>query len=256
MKINKSSFWILSFLMITSYSIAQNLSISEEFGVAFKTNSFSNGYAFNINAFLLHSGNHHLGLTLGNIFMSSSNLLPGKRLDEYNFHLRDCTNIAPLGAESYLFGWSIETFEPLRLRSEPNRYYNFNFGINYFYDFKNWNSLKIGSELIFTFRDQMEIAKVLNVKEIEFWFPPELTLYDYNIPIYAYDTYLDIGIAPYIQYNLLTYRRLTIGVKTKIYYFPKSGERIYNFGAVLSWNITNETKKNKIKSDQERKKYK
>lgn len=235
MKYYKFYIFVLILCMFQVNSFAQNLEISGDFGVSFKTNSYANGYGFNINATFLHFGKHHFGLTIGNNFMSSSNFLPGKNLEEYNFHLRDYTNIIPLGEESFNFGWSIEAFDQIRLRSQPNRYYNFNGGINYYYEFGKLNGFRIGSEWILTYRDQMEIAKVLNVKELVFWIPLGQTINDYNIPIYSYDTYIDIGFAPYIQYNIFNYKRLGVDIKSKIYIFPKSGEMIYYFGTVLSW---------------------
>ncbi len=240
---------VFIFLYTHTRIVSQNLSISGDFGVSCKTSSFANGYLFGINAFFVKSQNHHFGISLNNNFMSSDYLLPKNR-KEANFHLRDYTNITPLG-EDFNTGWNLDSFDPVRMKPHPNRYYNFNFGINYFYDFSTFNSLKIGSELILSYRDQMEIAKVLEVKEIEFWIPFGLTKYDYNIPIYAYDTYLDIGIAPYIQYNILKYKSLDIGLKTKLYFFPKSGEKIYSITAVFTWEKLK--KENNIESKNHKK---
>lgn len=223
---------------------AQSFLISGETGVSFKNNYYANGYSFGINVLFNRLKNHKIGISLSNSFMSSAHFLPDNKKDA-NFHLRDFTNITPLG-EDYNLGWNLDSWEPIRLKTHSNRYYNLNYSLNYFFDTERFNSLKIGSELILTFRDQMEIAKVLNVKEMEFWIPVGLTLYDYNIPIYAYDTYLDIGFAPYIQYNLFKYKRLDIDIKTKVYIFPKSGEMIYNFSTVFIWKKP-EGEKKKLK---------
>ena len=238
--------FLLSSFIIQSRGTSQNLFISGDFGVSCQTNSFANGYGFNINTFFLNSGKHHFGIILGNNFMSSSHLLPGKNLEANHFNIRDYTNLHPLG-EGFTLYWSKDAFEPIKLQIQPNRYYNFNIGINYFYNFLKFNYLKIGSELILTLRDQMEIDKILDVKELQTLFQSDEIIYDYHIPIYSYDTYLDLGIAPYIQYNIFSYKRLHVGVKTKIYIFPKSGEMIYNFGAVMTWSKThdNETTINK-----------
>lgn len=244
----------ISVIMITFFQtliFSQGMIVSGDFGPSFKTNTYAAGLGININILYQTKSNNGFGLTIGNSFLDSANNLPNN-LKDSNFHLRDYTNIAPLG-EMFNFGWDIDAFPQFRLKSQPNRYFNFNLGFNYFYLCKALNFLIVGTELVLTYRDQMEIAKVLETKEMELYFPPEFVKYNYNIPIFSYDTYLDVGIAPYIQYNLLIYKRLAIGVKTKFYYFPKSRELIYNFGAILTWSKSvrgkniNETKRKKIK---------
>ncbi len=127
-------------IILTFENQGQSFLISGETGVTFKTNYYANGYSFGINVIYNKFKNHKIGISLSNSVMSSDHLLPDN-IKDASFHLRDFTNITPLG-EDFNFGWDLEAFEPIRLRSQPNRYYNLNFGLNYFYDFKKLNSLK------------------------------------------------------------------------------------------------------------------
>ena len=225
---------LLLFLCFNNTIFSQNIDIKAEMGEAFFISKSGNGPFMKIGLSFTHNKNHKIGIFLSHIYMESSKYLP-ENLVENRFYMRDYTNVAPLGEENNALKWDENSFPKYRLKSKPNRFYKFNFGVSYEYKFPKYKNLTFGSEIIFSYCDNMEIQKVVNAKEMEFYIPPDLILYDYNFPVYSYSTYLDMGISTNMQYMLYSYRKINFGIKLNIYYYPFSSEIFSGIGMVIDY---------------------
>lgn len=241
-------------MIFSNFILAQKFSISTDLGVGFKNKHYASGFSSAIIFQTVLCSNNNLGISIGYSYLSSDYNMP-QNLKESKLHFRDYTNITPINEAVNVWGWSKESFPPIKLRSQPNIYYSFHLGISYSCIVPKLDNLQMGCEALLSYNDQMEIYKVLHIEEIDFRLLG-ITNKNYNIPIFSYDTYLDIGFAPYIQYNLFKYKRLDIDIKTMVSIFPKSGEMIYNFSTVFTWKKPEGEKKNPKSGTRIRTRYK
>jgi hypothetical protein len=129
------------------------------------------------------------------------------------------------------YPWSESFYGGINLPSRPNRYFNFNLGVQYRYEWlrSGKHRLRSGLGLIFTYRDEVEIARIVEVEALH----GALADGTYFVPIYRYNSFLDFGFTPELAYRYQLSERLALGVQSQLSYFPGPGHAILATGATL-----------------------
>ncbi len=163
-----------------------------------------------------------IGLEAGHFFNNSRGILP-RDLSNTRFVIRDFTHFEPLGEDNNPFGWTETSFPGIRLPSRPDKYFNFNIGVKYLTELsKNTKrQFQAGFGLALSYRDEMELTKVIKAANIQATIPP-FSGTDYLIPIFSYNTYLDFALIPEVNCQLPLGKNRSLGLKGQFLYYPVS----------------------------------
>ena len=214
MKIN---FLAIVLILLPTFLFAQKHLVTPQFGIAKHLANKAFGYSIGVEYQHKIKTKHNLGVSLSYVFAESRGILPND-LKASNVILRDFTNIPNLPN----FGWSEDAFPTIRLKAKPDIYFNFNLGVHYFYDMKvaKNNLLKVGIGGVITFRDEKLITELVKAKV--FKSPLQNDVNNLIIPIFQYDSYIDLGLLLSLRYEYALKEKLVIGCNTNLYLFPKS----------------------------------
>lgn len=221
-------------ILLTSFCsdiYAQRWQVMADFGHSSSLGKASSGYALSVGLHRSLSSRSSFALELDNTFNSSRGLLQNIKEDGI-FALRYAENEA---AWPFATGWDRSSFPTNSLPAKPNRYYNFNINLAYYYKImeKSKFSVRKGLAFTLTYHDQMEIFSILETSIIRF--PEELVIQPMSVPIFAYDTYLDIGVSPRLSFAYKLSERLQLGWNNRLYFFPISDTAI--FASAFSFGV-------------------
>lgn len=207
--------------------------ISMTFGFCDNLNNSAVGYT--IGTDFQHSINqkHTIGIMISHTFTQSRGLLP-QNIQSDNVFLRDFTNLNP-----FPFGnqYTIDNFPKKRLNAKPNKFFNLNIGIVYAYTIYHTKkrNLQIGIGGIISYFDKMELVDLIKADFTNDFLKVELK--NYNFPVFQFDTFLDIGIMPFITYNYEINNKFSIGCTAKFFGFPKSESGFWTLSPLISYKF-------------------
>lgn len=157
-----------------------------------------------------------------------------KNLDEAKILLKDETHRLPFGFG--ISGWEDDkTWPGISLRTQPDRYYRFDVGLQYFknFDIREKYSYRFVAGLVMSYRDEMEIIKLLPTRSIEdFSIIPQ---YDHFLPITIYNTYYDLGVQAGTSFQYHVTEKIGLRYNVQFYYYPITSDFMTN--NVLSFVI-------------------
>lgn len=229
---NMKRYILLTILIAVTFRIiAQKSNLDASIGYANFLNKKASGFCTGLNYQRKISQKQSIGLELSYVFTESRGLLPEK-LDEGTFILRDFTNIKTPS----VFEWTQNSFPDIRLSTKPDKYFNFNIGINYLFDVleKGKHNLTVGIGGLLTFNDEKEIVEIIKG---DFRGVLPLDLKNISIPVFQYDTYLDVGFQPQIRYRYQLKEKMNIGLTNKYYCYPISNRYVLTLAAFLSFEF-------------------
>lgn len=169
-------------------------------------------------------GRHFYALEMRHSYTDARGMLPADIAgDRYGapWYFQDYSNPYP----------NLSRYPGHHFPSRPNRYFNFNMGVQYRYEWlrAGKHRLRSGLGLVFTYRDEVEIAQVVEVEA----FSSFLARGIHFVPIYRYNSFLDFGFTPELAYRYQLSERLALGVQSQLSYFPGPGHAILATGATL-----------------------
>ena len=229
---NMKQYILLTLLIAVTFRItAQKSSLDASIGYANFLNKKASGFSTGLNYQRKISQKQSIGLEISYIFTERRGLLPEK-LNEPIFVLRDFTSIPPIPS----FGWTTDGFPDIRLPTKPDKYFNFNVGVNYLFDVwaKGRHNLTLGIGGLLTFSDEKEIVEVIKG---DFRAIIGLNLKNVSIPVFQYDTYLDVGFQPQIRYRYQLKEKMNIGLTNKYHCYPISNRYVFTLAAFLSFEF-------------------
>ncbi|MEZ5043644.1 MAG: hypothetical protein R2828_27350 [Saprospiraceae bacterium] len=94
------------------------------------------------------------------------------------------------------------------------------------------NILKGGLGLVLSYRDDMELIRLVQTDQVKLTFPG-IEIDKAVIPLFAYKTYLDWAIAPEINYQYALGQKLFGGLKAQVLYYPSSNDWLLVTGLTL-----------------------
>lgn len=218
-------------VLVTFGLSAQKNSLDATIGYARFLNKKASGFSTGINYQRKIGKKQSLGLELCYTFTERRGLLPDD-LSKETFILRDFTYIPPLPN----FGWSTSGFPGVRLSSTPDKYFNFNIGVNYLFDIweKKKQTFSVGIGGLLTFNDEKEIVGVLKG---DFSAVIGVNLKNTSIPIFQYDTYIDLGFQPQLKYRYQLKEKMSVGLTNKYYCYPISNRYIFTLAAFMGFEF-------------------
>lgn len=227
----KTHIIILSIILLACFNIqSQNYLISSSIGHSYFINKNAGGYNINLGLDKKISPKGYISFGIGHSFNDKTQF--GKNLTDEKIILKDYTNRLPLG-----FGtpdWEEENAWPkIRLQSQPERFFRLDFMINYRQAYKAWSKSKLIFNVggVLSYRDETELVKMIATQEISgFLIRPT---YDHFIPLFSYNTFLDLGLNIGNTYSVTINDNLDIGLNTQFVYYPKSSHVIWNNGIKL-----------------------
>jgi hypothetical protein len=208
-----------------SFSIAQNKIISGKIGYAYNLKKSASGTSFTLEYQHKLKANHFISVGLDNIFTQRRGSLPKEISPKYI--IKDYTNPNPYDG----FDWT-NGFPYYQLPSTPDKYFDFNTAIKYLYQTVNKNSFfyQFGGGVCITYHDEMELVQWINA---DFKSPFSRPLTDSYFPVFQYDTYLDLGIVYQMEVQKIIKDRITLGISSKFYYFPKSTNSLLTLQGIV-----------------------
>ncbi len=229
---NRFVLFVVFLLSLPTLIFAQKNLIQSELGYAHSLKNKASGYTTGIEYQREINPRHYFGFSLNYVYTQSRGILP-KNLSDNNVILRDFSNIPNLPN----FGWSADAFPEIHLKSKPDTYFNLNFDISYFYNTQvlNNSSLKIGLGSVITFVDEKVISELIEGKK--FVAPLQNDINDFLIPIFRYDTYIDIGLKLQLQYQFQINEKMLVGCSAKNYWFPKSKTVFWSLSPTISFKF-------------------
>ncbi len=225
---------IIAFSLIIANVAAQKNSVKSDFGFATNLSKAAIGFALGTEYTRQLSKKGYIGIEINYNFTSRRGLLP-QDLKGQRVILRDFTK--PESPFPFSFDWTSESFPGYRLPSKPDKYFNCGIGVKYLYDMwsKSKHQLRAGVGVVLTFNDEKEIVEMLKG---DFYFPlNNITISNVLIPIFKYDTYIDLGFQPQIEYQYHINERLSIGLLNKYYCYPKSSRYVTTLSTFINFNF-------------------
>lgn len=223
---------IIAFSLIIAGVAAQKNSIKSDFGVAAHLNKGAIGFAMGTEYTRQVSKKGYIGVEINYNFTSRRGLLP-QDLKGQRVILRDFTQ--PVTLYPPYFEWTAESFPGYRLPSKPDKYFNCGIGVKYLHDIwsKNKHQLRTGLGVVLTFNDEKEIVEMLKGDFYSPLFKEPIS--NVLIPIFKYDTYIDLGFQPQIEYHYQIKKRMSIGLLNKYYCYPKSSRYLATLSAFMNF---------------------
>jgi len=228
--------YILVFIISLIHVIglySQKIKLEGYFGHSYFVDKNAGGYDLGIGINYVLTKNSMIGVSIGHSYNDISPL--PSDLTEAKVVLKEESNRLPLG--SGFSSWSEDSAWPkIRLEEQPNRYFRFNIALNYTITkvLRNENSFIFGIGPILSYRDESELVKMIETSKIAGIFVRPT--FDHSIPIFNYNTYLDMGIKGDITYIFKKIRGINLGFKSGIIIYPKSGDFMLNNGIVIRIN--------------------
>lgn len=176
--------------------------------------------------------NWGIGLFFEQAFAEGRSGFPDQLTKNYLF--RDYTNLNPTPS---LLQWQKTNFPQIRLESKPNRHFNVNLGMQYWYEVykEDKHTLRTGAGAIMGFHNYMKLTK---------WIPGAYyaDLGGFRqpnalVPLFRYDTYWDLGMVPFVEYRRMFSQRGVCGARAQYYWFPKSGVQYVTTGAFVGFRL-------------------
>ncbi len=215
------------------FIFAQGWEVTADLGFSRELQKASSGYVISIGILKNMKNKSSVAFEVDNSFTSSKGLLREVGSDEI-FALRYAENeiVWPVS-----IGWDRNSFPVTSLSVKPNRYFNCNASVIYYNKIVERQKFFVRAGLGFTltYRDQMEIFSLLRTTAVYLNFTGEFIDQSAVVPIFAYDTYLDIGGSPRLSFTYKLSERMNIGWNNKIYYFPISNTAI--FSSTISFGV-------------------
>lgn len=211
----------------------QNITIEGFGGHSYFVEKNAGGYDLGIGLYTVISKNNSLGLSFSHTYNDVSPL--PSDLSAAKIVLKEESNRLPLG-----FGlgeWSEDYNWPdIRLEEQPNRYFRFNVGLHYLYKaiYKKHRQFTFALGAVLSYRDESEMIRLVETTKIA-GSPFVRPTYDHSIPIFSYNTYMDLGTKIDFTYYFKKLKILNFGVRTSCIYFPKSNDVMVNNGLVISF---------------------
>ena len=225
---------IIAFSLIIANVFAQKNGVKSDFGFATNLSKGAIGFSMGTEYTRQVSPKGYIGVEINYNFTSRRGLLPqdpkGQRVI-----LRDFTH--PESLFPFSFKWTENSFPGYHLSSKPDKYFNYGIGVKYLYDVwsKNKHQLRTGLGVVLTFNDEKEIVEMLKG---DFYFPfNNVTISNVLIPIFEYDTYVDVGFQPQIEYHYQLNKRMSVGLLNKYYCYPKSSRYVATFSTFINFNF-------------------
>lgn len=208
-----------------NFSIAQNKIISGRIGYAYNLKKSASGTSFTLEYQHKLKENHFISVGLDNIFTQRRGSLPKEISPKYI--IKDYTNPNPYNG----FDWT-NGFPYCQLPSTPDKYFDFGTSVKYLYQKPSKNNLfyQFGGGACFTYHDEMELVQWVNA---DFKAPFLRPLTDAMFPIFQYDSYVDLGIVAQFDLQKTLKNRITFGVSSKAYYFPKTTNSLLNIAGII-----------------------
>lgn len=228
MTINK--YFIYLFFTIVSTSLfAQNNVLKVGLGGVRHFNNKASGYTTSVEYQRDIHPKHAWGVEISYAFADSRGILPDN-IKASNIILRDYTHIPELPN----LGWNRNSFPAMSLKSKPDRYFNANLAVKYLNTvaISPKKALKLAIGTVLTFNDEMVIAEL--VEGAKFESPFSFDLINPLIPIFRYDTYIDLGVLPQIGYSYQFKEKIGIVFTHKYYIFTKSKKYFTTLEAAIN----------------------
>ena len=225
---------VITLTLFISLNInSQKLQLEGFGGHSYFVDKNAGGYDLGIGINYVLTKSSMIGVSIGHSFNDISPL--PSDLTEAKVVLKEESNRLPLGNG---FGsWAEDGEWPkIRLEEQPNRYFRFNIALNYTITkvLRNENSFIFGIGPILSYRDEGEMIKLIETTKIRGLFVRPTD--DHSIPIFSYNTYLDMGIKGDITYLFKKIRGINLGFKSGIIFYPKPGDFMLNNGIVIRIN--------------------
>lgn len=210
---------IIALLALPCLVWSQKSAIETGLGFSGGLNKNAGGFAVSL-GFVHHlKGRHALGLELEHAYNTSNSGLSG------------------IGPNDTLI--NIRRFKPpgVAFAVKAERFFNFNMGLQYRYRLYEGakGSFSAGLGVYFSYRDEMEVARLLRLRELNAGFP--VTEKTIAIPIYRYNTYWDLGFAPQLSYRFELSEKMYVQTLHKLYLFPFSDNVVYTGTVGLGFRL-------------------
>ncbi len=228
MKIKIFLLFVILFICISLN--AQNYLISSGVGHSYFINKNAGGYNINLSVDKKLSPKGYISVEVGHSFNDKTPF--GRNLSDEKILIRDFTNRSPLGSSS----WNRDDSWPkIRLQSQPERFFRLDFILNYRQEYKAWTKSKLKFNIggVLSYRDEMELTRLIPIQEIGFSSFGGVLAYDQIIPIFSYNTFLDLGLNLGHTYSLTINENLDVALNTQFVYYPKSSHVMWNNGIKL-----------------------
>ena len=227
----------LSIVVILSHFtdiLSQNTQIVSFIGHSYFVAKNAGGYDLGIGVNYSLTKTSMIGISASHSYNDISPL--PSDLKDAKIVLKEVTNRLPLGLG--IPDWENDALWPqIRLEEQPNRYFRYNLGLHYNYAlYRKSGFFMIGAGAIFSYRDESELVKLVpTIKIVDVLFGS--TTYDHSIPIFNYNTFLDMGVKADFSYFLKKFKSLDLGLKSSFVLYPKSGDLMINNGMVVKLNL-------------------
>jgi hypothetical protein len=213
--------------------VAQKNGMTAHLGYANFLNKKASGFTIAFDYQRQMASKHFLGLGISGTMTESRGILP-ENLDNSNIILRDFSYLPDSIPSAF---WTKESFPKFHLASKPDKYFNFSASINYNYMVwkTNKQALKIGIGAVLTFNDELELKELIRAKSFKNVF--DFQSKNFQIPVFQYDTYIDLGFTPQLDYSFQLPNGVKTGVVSKLYCYPKSGRYVLAIAPFLNFQF-------------------
>lgn len=224
----------ISIFLFNDYSYSQNFKIEGFGGHSYFLEKNAGGYDIGLGVSYPIAKKSMLGLSLSHTFNDVSPL--PSDLTAAKIILKEESNRLPLG-----FGWpdweEDYNWPKIRLEEQPNRYFRLNMGLHYIMNtmIKNHHHFTFAMGGLISYRDESEMIKLVETEKIRGYLFVRPTD-DHSIPIFNYNTYLDVGLKGDATYFFKKLKVLDLGLRTSFVYYPKSNNLMLNNGIVITLN--------------------
>ncbi len=171
-----------------------------------------------------------IGLRIGLGQTMASSLRPNAP-EGYTVGIREYKQYYPYGGVS-IFKWDASAFPGINLRTRDNKYFKFELFF-LLTDIIRKGNFNVNTGLVLSFKDEQEIQGYIKAERMEFIFPPGAIVYNKLIPIFNYSRFIDVGAMIQMEYKLLSFNRLDLGIGSDIFYYPISNELSFQLGLII-----------------------
>jgi hypothetical protein len=227
------NYWIVLIqIFVMHYSYAQKISIDGFGGHSYFLRKNADGYNLGIGLKYTTSKKSSVGLIFSHNYNDNTSL--PSNLKDAKIVLKEESNRLPLGAG--FADWEKEHNWPkIRLEEQPNRFFRFDIGLQYTFtkSFKKDSYFDFTIGTLFSWRDESEMIKLVETSKLRglFFRPTD----DYSIPVFNYNTYLDLGLKCECTYFLILLNKMALGYRSGFVLYPKSNDLMINNSIVISF---------------------
>jgi hypothetical protein len=228
----KTLFTFLFFGICFPLLIAQQNNLMGILGAAYNWSNKAAGVSLSIDYDHLLSRKTALGMEINYLYTQKRGLLPND-IKAQNVILRDFTHIPPLTN----LWWDENSFAPFRLSTKPDTYFDFNIVFKYLFEVwqSKQNHCRMGLGAVFNYHDEKEIVGFIQGRFRAGGGWSEIQ--DASIPLFQYDTYLDLGVLSQLGYERRVKDNLSLGLVSKWYVFPKSEKYMTTFSVFIDFKF-------------------